>query len=340
MLIAMVSLVFAASCGLTFGVRRYAIRSSLLDIPNDRSSHTTPTSRGGGVAVGLTWGLALVLLMVLGIIDLWVGFALLGGGAAISLVGWVDDRRRLSARVRAAVHFLAAGWAVWCLGGLPVVLVGDHVLSIGWLGTLLAVVGVVWLTNLYNFMDGIDGLAAGEAVCVGLVGGGLLLAAGAHGLAAAALALAAASGGFLVFNWPPAKIFMGDVGSGFLGYAFGVLALASERVGAVPLVVWLLLLAVFLVDATVTLIRRVLACERWYEAHRSHAYQRAVQAGYSHRRVTLTILGINVLLALAAVGGWAAPRWLPFLSLLTVALLLGLWYLVSRPRFAEAVTTH
>src|SRR3990172_11522366 len=102
------------------------------------------------------------------------------------------------------------------------------------MGGALAVVGLVWLINLYNFMDGIDGLAAGEAVGVGLVGGVLLAAAGATGLSLVALALAAAAGGFLVFNWPPAKIFMGDVGSGLLGYGFGVLALASERAGAVP----------------------------------------------------------------------------------------------------------
>jgi Fuc2NAc and GlcNAc transferase len=204
------------------------------------------------------------------------------------------------------------------------------VVPLGTAGSLLAVVGLAWLTNLYNFMDGIDGLAASEAVSVGLVGGGILAVAGADGIALAAFSLAATAGGFLVFNWPPAKIFMGDVGSGLLGYAFGVLALASERAGAVPLVVWMFLLAVFIVDATATLIRRVMKGERWYEAHRAHAYQRAVQAGYSHRQVTLAIMGLNVLLAVAAVGAWAVPSLLPVVVIVTAGLLFAVWYAFCR----------
>ncbi len=197
---------------------------------------------------------------------------------------------------------------------------------LGLVGSLLAVVGIAWLTNLYNFMDGIDGLAAGEAVSVGLVGCGLLAFAGADGMALAALSLAAAAGGFGVFNWPPAKIFMGDVGSGLLGFAFGVLALASERAGAVPLMVWMMLLAAFIVDATATLIRRVVNGERWFEAHRSHAYQRAVQMGYSHRDVTLAVMGLNVLLAIAATGVWLVPAMLPAVLVVTAGGLVGVWY--------------
>jgi Fuc2NAc and GlcNAc transferase len=134
----------------------------------------------------------------------------------------------------------------------------------------------------------------------------------------------------LIWNWPPAKIFMGDVGSGLIGYGFGVLALASEREGAVPLALWMILLGVFIVDATATLIRRMLGGERWYQAHRSHAYQRAVQSGYSHRQVTLGVLGLNVLLALVAVGVWFAPTLLPA-ALVAVGIgLLLLWYRLSR----------
>jgi Fuc2NAc and GlcNAc transferase len=234
--------------------------------------------------------------------------------------------------MRATVHVLAAGWAVWCLGGLPSLDLGVAVVPLGMGGNLLAVVGLVWLINLYNFMDGIDGLAAGEAVGVGLVGGVLLAAAGATGLSLVALALAAAAGGFLVFNWPPAKIFMGDVGSGLLGYAFGVLAMASERAGAVPLVVWMILLAVFIVDATATLIRRVVNGERWFEAHRSHAYQRAVQAGYSHHAVTVAVMGLNGLLAVAATGAWLIPVLFPVVSVVTAGGLVGVWYWFCRSR--------
>lgn len=162
-----------------------------------------------------------------------------------------------------------------------------------------------------------------------------MAASGAWGLASAAWGLAAASAGFLVFNWPPARIFMGDVGSGLLGYGFGVLAVASERMGALPIGVWMILLAVFVVDATATLIRRVVCGERWYEAHRSHAYQRAVQIGYSHRQVTTCVLALNSLLALVAVGVWAVPSWL-FGGLVAVAVSLTIgWSIVSLGVFVK-----
>jgi Fuc2NAc and GlcNAc transferase len=285
-----------------------------------------PTPRGGGLAIVVIWFLALAVLILLHSLDEWVGLALLGGGVAVAAVGWLDDRRGMPAGVRALVHVLAAGWGVWCLGGLPSLNLGVAVVPLGLGGSLLAVVGIVWLINLYNFMDGIDGLAAGEAVGVGLVGGVLLAAAGAPGLSLGALALAAAAGGFLVFNWPPAKIFMGDVGSGLLGYAFGVVALASERAGTVPLVVWVILLAVFIVDATATLIHRVLNGERWFEAHRSHAYQRAVQTEYSHRDVTLAVMGLNGLLAVVATGAWLVPALFPAVLVVTAGGLVGVWY--------------
>ncbi|MEW6682145.1 MAG: glycosyltransferase family 4 protein [Nitrospirota bacterium] len=259
-----------------------------------------------------------------------MGAALLAGGALVAGVGWLDDRRGVSAGLRASIHVIAAVWAVWCLGGFQSFDFGVTVLPLGMAGDFLAVVGIAWLVNLYNFMDGIDGLAGGEAVSVALVGSGLLAFAGGGGMGLAVLSLAAAAGGFLVVNWPPAKIFMGDVGSGLLGYAFGVLALASERAGTVPLIVWIILLGVFIVDATATLIFRVMKGERWYEAHRSHAYQRAVQAGYSHRTVTLAVLGLNAVLALAAVGASVEPTLLPVALAATVGGLSLIWFGVFR----------
>jgi len=238
----------------------------------------------------------------------------------------LDDRRGMSAVVRASVHVSAAGWAVWCFGGFPTLSLGTSTIPLGVAGSVLAVIGIAWLTNLYNFMDGIDGIAASEALVVGVVGGILLAAEKAPGLSLVALSLAGAVAGFLALNWPPAKIFMGDVGSGLLGYAFGVLAIASERENAVPAAVWMILLAVFIVDATATLIRRMLNGERWFEAHRSHAYQRAVQSGFSHRDVTTGVVGINMLLAAAAVAAWFIPSVLPAIFALVVVGLLGVWY--------------
>jgi Fuc2NAc and GlcNAc transferase len=165
---------------------------------------------------------------------------------------------------------------------------------------------LVWLTNLFNFMDGIDGLAGMEAVCVSVFGGILLFHGGLASYSQLFWLLAAASLGFLLWNWPPAKIFMGDVGSGFLGFTLGTLALFSSSSNSGLIWPWLILLAAFIVDATVTLLRRMFSRARWYEAHRSHAYQHAAQAWASHTKVTLAVAVINIgwLFPLA----WAASR--------------------------------
>jgi Fuc2NAc and GlcNAc transferase len=228
----------------------------------------------------------------------------------VAAIGWLDDHGGVRAWVRAAVHFAAAVWALYWLGGLPELRIGTGTVALGLAGTLLAAFGIAWSTNLYNFMDGIDGLAGGEAVTAGLAGGVLLLVAGERGIASVALALAAASAGFLAWNWAPARIFMGDVGSYFLGFTFAVLAVASERLDAVPLLAWVVLLGVFVFDATATLLRRARRGERWHHAHRSHAYQRAAVALRSHARVSGAVLALNGMLALLAAAGTLRPAWL------------------------------
>ncbi len=278
---------------LTGMVRAYALRSALLDVPNERSLHRTPTPRGGGAAIVVVTLAALATLAASGTIPARVAWALGPGGALVAAVGWLDDRRNVSAPVRAVVHALAAAWAVAWTWGEPSP------------GVILGALGIVWAVNLYNFMDGIDGLAAAEAVSVGAMAGALLLAAGDGALAAVSLLVAAASLGFLGWNWAPARIFMGDVGSGFLGYAFGTLALLSHRSGTLSLALWLLLMGVFLFDATITLLRRMARGERWYQAHRSHAYQRLVQAGRSHARVTTLAVSVNLGLGALA---WLAQQ--------------------------------
>ncbi len=290
----------AVSWALTYWVRSYAVAHALVDIPKPRSSHSVPTPRGGGLAIAIAVLLGVTVAGLLNWIPLRVSVALVGGGLLVSAIGWMDDHSDVSRRARVIVHFMAAGWALYWLGGLPSLDLGILTVPFGVVGTGLAIIGIVWCVNFYNFMDGIDGIAAGEAVNVGLIGGLLLLSSGNAGLATVAVLVAAGSAGFLIWNWAPAKIFMGDVGSGFLGFVFGALAVASENNGGVPLLVWVMLLGFFISDATVTLGRRIARGERWYDAHRSHVYQRAVQSGWSHARMTATVLAINLGLGLLA----------------------------------------
>jgi Fuc2NAc and GlcNAc transferase len=226
--------------------------------------------------------------------------ALAGGGLMVAAIGFLDDRRPMRAGIRFAVHAAAAIWALVCLGGLPAVQLGDRLVELGWSGYVLAALGIIWTLNLFNFMDGIDGIAASEAVFVGLgaVVVGVLGNMGSEVLLPAAL-FAAASAGFLVWNWPPARIFMGDVGSGYLGYAISVMALYAGRQHAAAVWIWLVLGGVFFTDATVTLLRRLFAGQKVYLPHRSHAYQWLSRRWRSHLRVTAMTLAVNI--------GWMLP---------------------------------
>jgi Fuc2NAc and GlcNAc transferase len=277
-----------ASAILTGLVRAYALRSALLDVPNERSLHRAPTPRGGGLAIVIVTVAGLAALAAARAIPGSVAWTVGAGGALVAAVGWLDDRRGVGAPARALVHTVAALWAVGWIWGEPAPV------------AILGALGIVWAINLYNFMDGIDGLAAAEAVSVGLVAGGLLLVAGDAALGSVAFLVAAAAAGFLAWNWAPARIFMGDVGSGFLGYAFGALALLAHRAGTMSLTLWAVVLGVFVFDATLTLLRRMARGERWYQAHRSHAYQRLVQAGSTHARVAALAMVVNAGLGLLA----------------------------------------
>ncbi len=328
MIVTVVAAVVCAWLG-TGLVRGYALRRSLLDVPNHRSSHTVPTPRGGGLAIVVVVMVATALQYLHGEINSRIAVVVTVGGGLIALVGWVDDRHGVQAAARALAHFTAAIIAVYFIGTPDSIVFGNRTLALGPIYQVLAVFGIVWLTNLFNFMDGIDGIAAGEATAVAAAGGVLLLAAGERGTATLAMMVGGASLGFLFWNWPPAKIFMGDVGSGFLGFVLAVIALASSSSEAVFLEIWLLLLGVFVFDATVTLVRR-LGRERFYEAHRRHAYQRAVQSGFSHAQVALCVLLMNV--ALAAIGAlaWYYPHRTPGLVVFAIVLLVGPYIYIER----------
>lgn len=287
--------IFALSWVSTGGLRRYALSKRLMDIPNERSSHTVPTPRGGGVAIVFSFLIALPILWALGLSGIGTLFALLGSGLLVATIGFADDHGHIAARWRLLGHFVAAIWALYWLDGLAPVAFFSATIDLGWLGNALAAIYLVWMLNLYNFMDGIDGLASAEALCVCLGGGLICLVTGQLELLWVMLALAGAVAGFLCWNYPPARIFMGDAGSGFLGVALGILTLSAAKVSSTLMWSWVILLGVFVVDATLTLCRRVFNGDKVYQAHRSHAYQYASRQYRSHKAVTLGVVGLNLL---------------------------------------------
>lgn len=320
------ALVLLTVCSLllTGAVRRYALRRSLLDQPGSRSSHRLPTPRGGGLGLVLTSLAAVALALAAGHLQMGLALALLGGCGLVALVGWIDDHGHVSAGWRLLAHAAAAAWGLAWVGGLPAVTLPVGLVDLGWFGHGLAWVGLVWLLNLYNFMDGIDGLAGLQAVTVtgSIVVLALLFEPGLAVLLPTVV-LGASVMGFLPWNFPGARLFMGDVGSGYIGLWLGLCAVSAAGQEPEWLWVWLLLLAVFLVDATWTLLRRLLQGQSPTQAHRTHGYQRAARALGSHPPVTLLVAAVNLGLLLplaAAVLTGVLPGWLG-LSLAVLALL-------------------
>ncbi|MBH3415881.1 glycosyltransferase family 4 protein [Pseudomonas putida] len=280
-------------------LRRYALSRSLLDIPNERSSHTLATPRGGGLSFVITFLVALSVLGGWGYVTPSVLVSLLGAGGLVALGGFMDDHGHIAARWRLLGHFIAAGWGLFWIGGLPPITIFGVPLSAAWLSIIIGLLYLVWLLNLYNFMDGIDGIASIEAICVCLGGSLLYWLTGHAQEAVLPMLLAATVAGFLVWNFPPARIFMGDAGSGFLGIVLGLLALMAGWINPLLFWGWLILLGVFVVDATFTLARRLLRGDKVYQAHRSHAYQYASRRYAGHRPVSLAVAAINL--------GWLLP---------------------------------
>jgi Fuc2NAc and GlcNAc transferase len=328
------ALAFVAAAVVTPLVRDFVASRGLLDIPNERSSHTRATPRGGGIGIVVSMSGALVILALLGNTERGLFLALTVGGGAVAAVGFLDDRHKLPARWRLLVHTLAALWAVYWVGGLGTVQLGGHLARLGLIGSAFAVLGVVWVVNLFNFMDGIDGIAAGEALFVAAAGALLALSAGNHGVAGVASIFACACAGFLCWNWPPARVFLGDVGSGYLGYVVIVLALADTEARPVAIWQWFILGALFFTDSTLTLLRRLFRGDRVYEAHRQHAYQLLSRRWGSHLRVTLLVLAVDVLwLFPCAVWSATRPAWAILAAVLAaLPLLLGCWYLGAGQR--------
>ena len=302
--------VFAAALSwlLTVAVRRYAVASLLLDHPNERSSHKVATPRGGGIAIVASFLVVVLGLGSAGAIGSALCYTILGGGLLVATVGFVDDRSGLPARWRFLGHAVAAAWALAWMGQLPPVPVLGLTVNLGFGAVLLSALYLVWSINLFNFMDGIDGIASLEAMFVALGGALVWWLVQPGGDWPVAVLFAACVSGFLFWNFPPARIFMGDAGSGFLGLIVALLALWSSRTAPHLFWSWFILGGCFMVDATTTLVRRVRRGERFNVAHRSHAYQYAARFHDSHKTVSLAVAAINTLwllpLAIAVALQW------------------------------------
>jgi UDP-N-acetylmuramyl pentapeptide phosphotransferase/UDP-N-acetylglucosamine-1-phosphate transferase len=299
------------AAGLIAGLRHGALARSLEDRPNERSLHESPRARVGGI--GLMAAAVPVALFASGAALAWP----LALACALAVVSFFDDRRSLPIGARLVAHLACAVFvAQWACAGC------------GCIAIAIAVLAVAWMTNLFNFMDGADGLAGG----MGLIGfGTLAVAAYGHDDATAwtCAALASACAGFLVHNFPPARVFMGDAGSIPLGFLAGALGVHGAANGTWP--AWLPILAFgpFILDASITLARRVLSGEAFWRAHRKHAYQRLVLAGWSHRRLALAAYAVMLLSSACALWvaraggversvilcGWAAMMLLLFVTL-------------------------
>jgi len=336
---------FLASLVLTGALVSGRLPFAVLDHPNHRSLHVEPTPRGGGLAFGVAICFALGAFAWFGpgagaTVD-WI----MAGAVLVAAVSLADDRWRLHPGLRIPVHFAAATSLIGA-GLVPglIEFPGSALALPAWLGTLFALFYAVWLLNLYNFMDGMDGFAGGMAV-IGFGTYAILgWQTGATAFAALNLIIAGAVGGFLVFNFPPARIFMGDVGASPLGFLAAALSLWATRDGLFPLWVGVLIFSPFIVDATVTLGRRLARRERVWEAHRSHYYQRLVRLGWGHRKTVLweyLLMLACAASALAAVRLPAAGRWWLLCAWAIAYTVLMLWVgrLESRGKGDAARTT-
>jgi Fuc2NAc and GlcNAc transferase len=286
-------LVVVASWWMTGRLRRYALARQVVDVPNARSSHSAPTPRGGGMAIVVTTLASMIVFGASGRLAWPDVIGLAGAGAFVAVVGFVDDHRHIPAPWRLLAHVAAAAWLLRWLDWSSPAPVRATLVTMLW--PVVDALYVVWVLNLTNFMDGIDGIAAVEAITVSAFGATLGWLAGVSGAPVAVpVLLAAGALGFVIWNWPPARIFMGDAGSGFVGLMLAAVSLSAGREHGTLFSAWVILLGVFVTDATVTLLRRALRGDRIHQAHRTHAYQHAAIRYGAHKPVTIAVAVVNI----------------------------------------------
>lgn len=276
----------------------------LLDLPVARSAHNVPTPRGGGLAISTSVLLFMIFLVYMDTLSIKM-FAVLLCAVPVAITGFIDDLKGLPVNIRLPVHLASAFVALWLLGPVPEPFFSGWLLIPVFFQSLILMLALVWLLNLYNFMDGIDSLAAVQTLFVSGAAG-LMLFNQQTDLAWVCVGLFVSCLGFLFLNWPPARLFMGDVGSTFIGFFLGLIALISHYQGTLSVWVWVLLMGSFIADTTFTLVRRAISGHRVTEAHNLHAYQHLARRLGSHTKVMLLYTAINM--------GWLLPMsWLAVL---------------------------
>lgn len=314
--------VCAASAALTYAYYRVALKVGPLSLPNHRSLHKVPVPRGGGLAIATTVLLAYAVLMGAGALDDVRAMIYIGGGLVFGTLGAIDDRLELSQKLRLGVQILMGLWILYWLGGFAGWDGEGGAQMPGWLGYVLLLVVMVWLFNAFNFVDGTDGMAAAATVYISAVMASVLAYVGIHSTAIVLFVLAAASAGFLPLNAPPARLFMGDAGSAFNGYILVAAMVDSCRQNGDLVWIWLICAGFYLCDTTITTSTRALRTPRFWEGHRSHAYQNLARVWQSHAKVLWLAQAINLLWLLPLVVAALTMR--EFGPLITLAALLPL----------------
>jgi len=314
--------IFLVSLSMTIIYRKWAISKHIFDIPNERSAHLQPVPRGGGIAVVLSWYIIVFFLFFSHYFPQSLFIALLFG-IPVALIGMIDDLWTISPYLRLLVQFLCATLAIFFLRGLLHIDLGFTILEPSLILNIAAILGTVWFINLFNFLDGIDGYISAEImfICLSafILTGSVL-----------PLFLSAATAGFLLRNWQPAKIFMGDVGSTLLGFTIAVFSIFFQNTCHSSVIIWLMLTSLFWFDASVTLLRRIINGEKISEAHKKHAYQRIVQSGFSHQQTVLSAIFINCVIFILTFLATIFPKYLLILFLLNILFLFIVLKIVDR----------
>lgn len=307
-----------ASFGLTYLIMHLALIKNIVSIPNERSLHSVPIPVGGGLAIVITWYIGITLLYFSGVVESNLYFALMSG-IILTIISFIDDVITIKPVIRLFFHFAAAIIAFILLGGLRQFITPEMNIDYRFITYPMAVIGMVWFINLFNFMDGVDGFASTEAIIVCLV---MFFLTGSI----INVVLISCIGGFLFWNWPKARIFMGDVGSIQLGFILVVLGIYSHNSYQFSILNWIMITSPFWFDATLTLLRRWKNNENLGQAHKKHAYQRIVQSGFSHLHVNISLIIINIFVFLMIL----IYREYKILQIPLFLLTLGFFYMVTR----------